>query len=54
MSPMIAKASDISPPAPSPCTARNTASWYIDMENVHNTDPTMKIEIAVRKNGLRP
>jgi hypothetical protein len=54
MSPMMANASDISPPAPRPWTARKAASSYIDMEIVHNTDPTMKIEMALRKKGLRP
>jgi hypothetical protein len=46
---MIASASDINPPAPSPCKARKAASSYIDVEIVHNTDPTTKTEIAVRK-----
>ena len=54
MSPRIVSASENSPPAPMPCSARNAASWYIDSANVHVIDPTMKIEIASRKSGLRP
>ena len=54
MSPRIVSASENRPPAPRPCSARNAASWYIDVANVHSTEPTMKIEIAVRKSGLRP
>ena len=54
MSPRIVSASENSPPAPMPCSARNAASWYIDWANVHVTEPRMKIEIAMRKSGLRP
>ena len=54
MSPRIVSASEKSPPAPMPCSARNAASWYIDWANVQVTEPMRKIEIAVRKSGLRP
>ena len=54
MSPMIASAIDIKPPAPNPWTARKAASSYIDVAMPHSMDPTTKIEMAVMKNGLRP
>ena len=54
MSPMIASASENRPPAPRPWNARNAASMYIDVENEHSAEPTMKIVMAMRKNGLRP
>ena len=54
MSPMIARASENRPPAPRPWIARNAASSYIDRDSPHSTEPTMKIEMAKRKNGLRP
>jgi hypothetical protein len=54
MSPMIASASENRPPAPRPCTARKAASSYIDVAKPQASEPRMKIEIAVRKNGLRP
>lgn len=54
MSPMIVSASDIRPPAPRPCSARNAASSYIDVATVHSTEPMTKMPMAERKNGLRP
>ena len=48
MSPMIASASDISPPAPTPCTARKAASWYIESASPQSTEPTTKTPIANR------
>ena len=54
MSPMMASASDNSPPAPMPWTARKAASSYIDWDRPHSAEPTMKMTIAKRKNGLRP
>ena len=54
MSPMIARTSVNRPPAPSPWKARNAASSYIDVANVHSTEPTMKTEIANMNSFLRP
>ena len=54
MSPMIASASENSPPAPMPCTARNAASWYIECAHAQAAEPATKMVIAARKNGLRP
>ena len=54
MSPMIVSARLIRPPAPRPWIARYAASSYIEVAMVHSTEPTTKIPIAERKNGLRP
>jgi len=54
MSPMIARAIENRPPAPSPCTARKAASMYIDVAKADSAEPAIKMEIAARKNGLRP
>ncbi|SKZ64200.1 Uncharacterised protein [Mycobacteroides abscessus subsp. abscessus] len=54
MSPIVVSARVNRPPAPSPCRARNAASSYIDVASEHSSDPTMKIEMASRKKGLRP
>ena len=54
MSPMMASARENRPPAPSPCTARKAASWYIDWANAQAAEPRTKMVMAVRKNGLRP
>ncbi len=54
MSPMMANAIDIRPPAPMPWRARNAASMYIDVDKPHSAEPTMKIVIANRNSGLRP
>jgi hypothetical protein len=54
MSPMIASGSDIRPPAPMPCTARNPASISMDVEKLDSTDPAMKIEMLRMMSGRRP
>ena len=54
MSPMIASASAMRPPAPSPWTARYMARVPIEVARVQSTEPTVKIEMAKMKNGLRP
>ncbi len=54
MSATMVSASDIRPPAPSPCSARNAASSYIDWENVQASEPITKMVMAEMKNGLRP
>ena len=54
MSPMIASASDIRPPAPRPWTARKAAREYIEVANADSAEPTMKIEMATMKSFLRP
>jgi hypothetical protein len=51
---MIVSASENSPPAPRPCTARNAASCHIDSARPHSAEPTTKMLIAARKNGRRP
>ena len=48
MSPMIASASDIRPPAPMPWIARNAASWYIESARPQSIEPTTKMPIANR------
>jgi hypothetical protein len=48
MSPMIASASDIRPPAPMPCSARNAASWYIESARPQSMDPATKTPMANR------
>lgn len=48
MSPRIASASDIRPPAPIPWIARNAASMYTDVANEHSSDPARNTVIAVR------
>ncbi len=53
-SPMIASASENKPPAPSPWTARNAASWYIDPANEQAAEPSTKIVMAATKKRLRP
>ncbi|CAM3963750.1 hypothetical protein TSOC111612_23370 [Tsukamurella ocularis] len=54
MSPMMVSASDIRPPAPRPCTARNAASSYIDVAVLHSREPITKTVMANMKKGLRP
>ncbi len=51
---MIASGSAMSPPAPSPCRARKTASWYIESAKPAATEPTRKIAIAMMNSGRRP
>ena len=54
MSPMIACAPTISPPAPIPCTARKAISSSIVWLNPESIEPARKIRIAARNTGLRP
>ena len=54
MSPMIACAPTIRPPAPMPWSARNAISWPIDWLSPDSIEPARKIRIAARKTGLRP
>ena len=53
MSPMIASASENSPPAPSPAPP-GTGKGPDEVASVQSIDPTVKIEIAAMKKGLRP
>ena len=48
MSPMMASARDMSPPAPMPCRARKAASWYIVVAKAHASEPTMNTPMANR------
>jgi len=54
MSPMMAKASACSPPAPMPWTARNAIGSLMFRERPDSAEPTRKIAIAAWKTGLRP
>ena len=54
MSPMIVRASDMRPPAPTPWKARNAASEYMLHAKLEPTEPRMKMLIAKRKIGRRP
>jgi hypothetical protein len=54
MSPMMARESENSPPAPMPWMARQAASSYIDWDSPHSAEPRMKMPMAKRMNGLRP
>ena len=54
MSARIAWAPTISPPAPSPWSARKRISWIIVCESPESIEPTRKITIAAMKTGLRP
>ena len=54
MSPMIASASGMMPPAPMPCSARKPASMYIDWARPQSMEPTTKMVIASMNSGLRP
>ena len=48
MSAMIARANDMRPPAPMPCTARYPASWYIEVAVPQSIEPVTKTAIANR------
>ena len=52
--PMIESAPTISPPAPSPWTARNAMSWPMSCDSPASTEPTRKSAIAAMKVPLRP
>jgi hypothetical protein len=54
MSPMIARASGMMPPAPMPWNARNAASSYIDWARPHSAEPSTKMTIASMNSRLRP
>ena len=54
MSPMIACAPTISPPAPMPWSARKPISSAIVWLSPASIEPTRKITIAAWKTGLRP
>lgn len=54
MSPMIAIAIAMSPPAPIPCTARNAISCAMFCDSPDSSDPIRKIVIAVWNTILRP
>ena len=54
MSPMIACAPTISPPAPIPCSARKPISSPIDWLSPASIEPARKIRIAARNSGLAP
>ena len=54
MSPSVAIAPTISPPAPSPCMARKVISSAIDCDRPDSADPARKIRIATMKNFFRP
>jgi hypothetical protein len=54
MSPTIAIASVMMPPAPTPWIARKTMSWFKDCAAPESTEPATKVMIAIWKSGLRP
>ena len=54
MSPMIAWAPTISPPAPIPCSARNPISSAMSCDSPDSADPTRKITMAAWKSFFRP
>ena len=54
MSPMVARASAISPPPPSPCSARKAISCAMYPEKPANSEPAMKMMIASWKIDRRP
>ena len=54
MSPMVASASGMMPPAPIPWNARKAASSYIDWARPHSADPITKIPIDAMSRRLRP
>ena len=54
ISPRVAIAPTIRPPAPSPCSARNEISIAIDVDRPDSADPIRKSTIAKMKSFLRP
>ena len=54
MSPMIAWAPTIRPPAPMPWRARNPISSAMSRESPDRAEPTRKITIAAWKSFFRP
>ena len=53
-SPMVAKASDIRPPAPRPWTARKPISISMFCDSADRTEPARKVTIAAMNSGRRP
>jgi hypothetical protein len=51
---MIASGSDISAPAPMPCTARKAASMSIEVDIDDRTAPRMKTTMPKMYSGRRP
>ena len=54
MSARMASAMENRPPAPMPWMARNAASSYIEVANVHRIEPKTKMLMAVMNIGRRP
>ena len=54
MSPITAIATTMSPPAPSPCIARNPISSAMFWLIPHSAEPTRKMTIATWRTPLRP
>ena len=51
---MMAWAPTMSPPAPTPCTARNAISSTMFCDSPESIEPTRKMTIASWKSLLRP
>jgi len=54
MSPSVAIAPTIRPPAPRPCSARKAMSSAIDWDRPDSAEPIRKMMIAAMKNFFRP
>src|ERR1051325_1815311 len=54
MSPITARPRGTRPPAPQPCTARNTTSCVMVCARPQSAEPARKMQIAIRNSGLRP
>jgi hypothetical protein len=54
MSPMMANAIAISPPAPIPWIPRKRMSWSMFWESPHSTDPSTKMTMADWNINRRP
>jgi len=54
ISPIVAIAPTIRPPAPRPWIARNVISCTIDWDSPDSADPARKMMIAAMKNFFRP
>ena len=54
MSPMMAMARAMSPPAPRPCTARKAISMVMFWASPASIDPMRKMTMAVWNTILRP
>ena len=51
---MVASAPTMSPPAPTPCSARNAISWSIECDTPDSAEPIRKITMAIMSSRLRP